>query len=121
MLTCGILHDLRKSLKIHAASVHRHLVVICMFCYPKERTLTRINDLKKHVQTRHPSFAQFNETSYTESNGFYLAVNPYDYVRHAKPACIDQECAKQFMNAIRLLIPALENPSRTLPQWNLVS
>ena len=113
--TCGILNDSRKSLKNHAASVHRHLAVMCMYCYPKEKTLGRINDLKKHIQTRHSSvFSSLSSSFFTEGNGFYLSINPYDYVRHVKPTATDSSDAKQAMTAVRLLLPALQKPPRSM-------
>lgn len=77
--TCGDFNDSKKSLKNHAATEHRHLAVICLYCYPKEKILGRVNDLKKHVQVKHSSLSQETESNfYTEGNGFYLSLNPYD-------------------------------------------
>ena len=62
--TCGIYNESKKYLKNHAATEHKHLTVICMYCYSKEKALGRINDLKKHEQVKHACLYNGNESFY---------------------------------------------------------
>ncbi|XP_053407921.1 uncharacterized protein LOC128559642 [Mercenaria mercenaria] len=76
----------RKLLKQHVGKEHTYLAVICPFC-PKEKTYKRVFDLKTHCGKRHKQeIKDVPDDTFTEANGFYLAINPEKYKEFCCPS-----------------------------------
>ena len=112
---CQTTFDNRTDLNRHlTGKTHTRLAVICPWCLGKEKTFTRINDLKQHVSTTHKTVFQTLPSSFfTTGAGFFLAKFPSDYRRIVQVSPYDNEecfearkvvlcwCASQ-LNAVRV-------------------
>jgi hypothetical protein len=69
------------ALKQHLVGpAHARLTVICPWCERKERTFTRVADLKQHAIKAHADKGA-EDSLFSRGIGFYFARYPMDYVR----------------------------------------
>lgn len=78
---CDAMFSNQTSLKQHLTGpAHSRLTVICPYCTGKEKTFTRLSDLKSHCNNLHKSK---DSAIMNRGVGFYLAKYPTDYARIA--------------------------------------
>lgn len=114
--TCWERFENNKTRRNHVATVHKFLTVLCPYCTPVEVTVGRVGDLRRHIAKKHPGVTLPN-AFFTDANGFYMATNPLEYARYVRPAGLLSVEAKMAMDAVKLLVPSLTSPSRSISSW----
>ena len=84
---------------------HNRLTVVCPGCHFGEKTFKRVSDLKFHYQKCHPE-GSLPDDSFTEANGFWLALYPEDFLKVIKPTKRNSEMARATRAAITTMLGA---------------
>ena len=84
---------------------HNRLTVVCPGCHFEEKTFKRVSDLKFHYRKCHPE-GSLPDDSFTEANGFWLALYPEDFLKVIKPTKRNSEMARATRAAITTMLGA---------------
>ena len=114
----------QRQLKAHGTARHQFLQVLCPWCYENNIEYKRPAELKEHGKKHHPlETRKLSNGFFSENNGFYLAVNPEDYMRVVRPRRWESEEAQEAGRCVLQWAQAARTPSLTVNQiekaWEL--
>ena len=96
---------------------HVRMTVICPWCTGRERTFTRVADLKQHASNQHKH--QFKESNFSRGVGFYYAKYPVDYIKivdYVAPYLDDSAC--EARSAMRKWAETMEGSASLMERLN---
>ncbi len=122
MSLCWLCYDSFETeglLKRHLVSApHSRMSVICPFCTTSEKTVARMNDLRRHVQRTHVDlFEDLPSTFFHEDNGFWLSMYPEDHSKLASTNEYNCPAAYSARQSVLNWVMAVPRSSRSLEQW----
>lgn len=97
---------------------HTRLAVICPWCLGKQKTFTRLNDLKQHVLSTHKAtFQTLPSSFFTAGTGFFLALYPDDYRRIVQVAPYENEECFEARKAVLRWCSSQLNSTKVTQEW----
>ncbi|XP_050406942.2 uncharacterized protein LOC126822226 isoform X1 [Patella vulgata] len=100
---CTMVFKTNRERKNHMANrEHGALRVVCPSC-PRERLFRRsVPELRDHYQRDHPKvFTTLSKEFFSESNGFWLSINPADYLRIVSNTARSSDEARKAREMVR--------------------
>ncbi|KAL3871527.1 hypothetical protein ACJMK2_025861 [Sinanodonta woodiana] len=108
-----------RDLKNHLmASPHSCMRVICPWCTREESTYRRMTELKNHVERRHAVILKTLQPEFfSESNGFWLSLQPENYKRIVSPNAWESTMAIRTRAAVLSWLEGIKRPTKGQKEW----